>query len=222
MAASRSPQPSPASLPVMRGESDSGSGASTGMTRSSPAVPDLASQAATHDLHSRSPSLQDSATPDPVPSPLKLDAQAEAQREGSISSLEGSFVHTSRPQSPIPETVQPAHMQQHQRRPSLSLAVGSKRSSTERSPSISSSIGKFAHRNQFRGGVMPTPIHSPNTPRTRVVRAVTTMPDAMRFDDVLRCKTSLERAQGYARKINELARVDTGLTQWMVAVQYRG
>ncbi|KAG8702663.1 hypothetical protein FRC09_004615 [Ceratobasidium sp. 395] len=41
------------------------------------------------------------------------------------------------------------------------------------------------------------------------------MPDSFRFDDVLRMKTSAERAQGYVRKINQLATEDSGLGYWV-------
>ncbi|KAG8746763.1 hypothetical protein FRC10_003746 [Ceratobasidium sp. 414] len=41
------------------------------------------------------------------------------------------------------------------------------------------------------------------------------MPDSFRFDDVLRMKTSAERAQGYVRKINQLAAEDSGLGYWV-------
>ena len=44
----------------------------------------------------------------------------------------------------------------------------------------------------------------------------------MHYNDVLECKTSLERSLGYARKINELAMYDCGLTSWMDAVKTRG
>ena len=44
----------------------------------------------------------------------------------------------------------------------------------------------------------------------------------MQYKDVLECKTPLERSLGYARKINELAMFDSGLTGWMEAVKTRG
>lgn len=44
----------------------------------------------------------------------------------------------------------------------------------------------------------------------------------MQYKDVLECKTPLERSLGYARKINELAVYDCGLTSWMDAVKTRG
>ena len=44
----------------------------------------------------------------------------------------------------------------------------------------------------------------------------------MQYKDVLECKTPLERSLGYARKINELAMYDCGLTNWMDAVKTRG
>lgn len=44
----------------------------------------------------------------------------------------------------------------------------------------------------------------------------------MQYKDVLECKTPLERSLGYARKINELAMYDSGLTIWMDVVKARG
>ncbi|KAG9119143.1 hypothetical protein FRC07_005993, partial [Ceratobasidium sp. 392] len=41
------------------------------------------------------------------------------------------------------------------------------------------------------------------------------MPESFRFEDVLRMKTSAERAQGYVRKINQLAAEDSGLGYWV-------
>ncbi|KAI9447769.1 hypothetical protein H4582DRAFT_2068362 [Lactarius indigo] len=47
-------------------------------------------------------------------------------------------------------------------------------------------------------------------------------PDAMQFKDVLAKKTSLERAIGYANKINELAMYDCGLGDWVASMKERG
>ncbi|KAH9048970.1 hypothetical protein EDB84DRAFT_1556429 [Lactarius hengduanensis] len=47
-------------------------------------------------------------------------------------------------------------------------------------------------------------------------------PDAMQFKDVLAKKTSLERAIGYANKINELAMYDCGLGDWVGSMKERG
>lgn len=44
----------------------------------------------------------------------------------------------------------------------------------------------------------------------------------MQHRDVLELKTPLERSLGYARKINELAVYDCGLTLWMDTVKSRG
>ena len=41
------------------------------------------------------------------------------------------------------------------------------------------------------------------------------MPECFAFGDVLRMKTSAERAQGYVRKINQLAAEDSGLGYWV-------
>lgn len=47
-------------------------------------------------------------------------------------------------------------------------------------------------------------------------------PDAMRFRDILNKRSALERAIGYAHKINELAMYDCGLSDWVVSVKERG
>ncbi|QRV88064.1 Nascent polypeptide-associated complex subunit alpha, muscle-specific form [Ceratobasidium sp. AG-Ba] len=47
------------------------------------------------------------------------------------------------------------------------------------------------------------------------------MPESFMFDDVLRMKTSAERAQGYVRKINQLAAEDSGLGYWVAFMKGR-
>jgi len=49
-------------------------------------------------------------------------------------------------------------------------------------------------------------------------------PQAMSFGDVLKMRTALDRAAGYAEKINELAATDSGLQAWIfeVKMQKRG
>ena len=47
-------------------------------------------------------------------------------------------------------------------------------------------------------------------------------PEAMRFRDILNKRSALERAVGYAHKINELAMYDCGLSDWVVSVKERG
>ncbi|KAI9508651.1 hypothetical protein F5148DRAFT_864618 [Russula earlei] len=47
-------------------------------------------------------------------------------------------------------------------------------------------------------------------------------PDAMRFKDVLGKRSALERAIGYANKINELSLYDCGLADWVTSLKERG
>src|SRR6266702_4005810 len=61
---------------------------------------------------------------------------------------------------------------------------------------------------------------SPESPSLPRIRARS--PDAMQFKDVLAKKTSLERAIGYANKINELSMYDCGLGDWVVSMKERG
>jgi hypothetical protein len=61
---------------------------------------------------------------------------------------------------------------------------------------------------------------SPESPSRPRIRARS--PDAMRFKDVLAKKTSLERAIGYANKINELSMYDCGLGDWVVTMKEKG
>ncbi|KAI0265127.1 hypothetical protein BC834DRAFT_195885 [Gloeopeniophorella convolvens] len=61
---------------------------------------------------------------------------------------------------------------------------------------------------------------SPEPPPRPRIRARS--PDALRFRDVLMKRTALERALGYAQKINELAQYDCGLGDWVVATKERG
>jgi len=48
------------------------------------------------------------------------------------------------------------------------------------------------------------------------VRKVVGWPQAMDFQDVLKMRTTLDRAAGYAEKINELASEDCGLQAWVL------
>ena len=62
-----------------------------------------------------------------------------------------------------------------------------------------------------------TPYRSPPKPRIRA-----RSPDAMRFKEVLKKKSALERATAYANKINELSMYDCGLGDWVVSVKEKG
>lgn len=48
------------------------------------------------------------------------------------------------------------------------------------------------------------------------------MPDSFGFAEVLKMKTSADRAQGYVRKINQLAEEDSGLGYWVGFMKGRG
>ncbi|KZV71366.1 hypothetical protein PENSPDRAFT_751760 [Peniophora sp. CONT] len=63
----------------------------------------------------------------------------------------------------------------------------------------------------------------PLTPRTPPVRRkkISAWPDAMWCRDVMSQRTCLERAIGYAAKINELAEYDCGLSDWITSVHAR-
>ena len=78
-------------------------------------------------------------------------------------------------------------------------------SSLPRTPSIKSPISIFTR--------------SPTPPRRRI-RARS--PDAMRFRDILNKRSALERAIGYANKINELSMYDCGLGEWVTSMKERG
>ena len=60
------------------------------------------------------------------------------------------------------------------------------------------------------------PLPSPPPEKSkRLVRKVVGWPQAMDFQDVLKMRTALDRAAGYAEKINELAAEDCGLQAWV-------
>ncbi|VDC06282.1 unnamed protein product [Peniophora sp. CBMAI 1063] len=63
----------------------------------------------------------------------------------------------------------------------------------------------------------------PPTPWTRPVRRkkISAWPDAMYCRDVMSQRTCLERAKGYAAKINELDQYDCGLSDWLTSVHAR-
>jgi hypothetical protein len=63
---------------------------------------------------------------------------------------------------------------------------------------------------------------SPPPVRRRHVRRTERHPQAMHFADVISRKNPIERAVGYADKINELYNLDCGLAGWLVDVRTRG
>lgn len=64
----------------------------------------------------------------------------------------------------------------------------------------------------------PLPV-LPIEPTRRLKRKVVGWSQAMQFDDVVRMKSALDRAAGYAEKINELAALDLGLEEWATGVK---
>ncbi|KAI0698911.1 hypothetical protein BC835DRAFT_625879 [Cytidiella melzeri] len=65
----------------------------------------------------------------------------------------------------------------------------------------------------------PAMLTIPATPRQKVINP---WPDAMTFRDVSAMKSPLERATAYEQKIQELSACDTGLSNWLNAMQQRG
>ncbi|CAE6417697.1 unnamed protein product, partial [Rhizoctonia solani] len=60
----------------------------------------------------------------------------------------------------------------------------------------------------------PRSIH-PTTPDLKFRQPGSALPESFYFTDVLRMKSSSERAQGYTRKLNQLAGEDSGLGYWV-------
>ncbi|KIJ56661.1 hypothetical protein M422DRAFT_22808 [Sphaerobolus stellatus SS14] len=58
-------------------------------------------------------------------------------------------------------------------------------------------------------------VSSPSPYPMRSKKPPSTWPDAMNFRDVLSLKTSAERAAGYAKKLQELASEESGLSDWL-------
>ena len=79
-------------------------------------------------------------------------------------------------------------------------------SSLPRPPSISTRMSIFTR--------------SPSPKLPSRIRAKS--PDAMQFREVLSKRTAVERAIGYAHKINELAMYDCGLGDWVASMKERG
>lgn len=81
--------------------------------------------------------------------------------------------------------------------------------------------GSNSHEHQISPSHIQTPVSAGGPPRQVHYMAKTRSrwPEAMRFNDVLAKKTSVERSLGYARKINELANHDPGLGDWVVSTK---
>ena len=81
-----------------------------------------------------------------------------------------------------------------------------------------------AHATQ-RPAKSTSPLPPPPPERSkRLKQKAVGWPQAMSFSDVLRMRAALDRAAGYAEKINELAATDSGLEAWIfdVKMQKRG
>ncbi|KAI0092592.1 hypothetical protein BDY19DRAFT_1065192 [Irpex rosettiformis] len=86
---------------------------------------------------------------------------------------------------------------------SLSMKSFSRSDSTHRSPST------------------PSPVLA-TTPRNIRARVIDPWPDAMTFRDVSALTSPVERASAYAQKIQQLSMCDTGLSEWLQAMQTKG
>ncbi|KEP55471.1 hypothetical protein V565_003980 [Rhizoctonia solani 123E] len=67
----------------------------------------------------------------------------------------------------------------------------------------------------------PRSIH-PTTPDLKFRQPGSALPESFYFTDVLRMKSSSERAQGYTRKLNQLAGEDSGLGYWVGFMKGQG
>lgn len=63
----------------------------------------------------------------------------------------------------------------------------------------------------------PSPVLRPSRPKIR-----SNWPESMWCRDVVTLPTALDRAMGYAYKINDLAKYDCGLGDWVVAAKLKG
>ena len=187
--------------------------------------PELTLENSVSSIVSSSPS--DESVPPPTPhkdDPLPVPARS-LSRSASTSTSRSNPPHLprSRPvsmQSKFTELLDPPSKPSgspviHEKplpSPTVETFNSKRFSSLPRAPSISSG-------SNFSRGYSRTP--SPLPPRRRK-RVIEQWPLAMQYKDVLECKTPLERSLGYARKINELAMYDCGLTNWMDSVRVRG
>lgn len=101
-------------------------------------------------------------------------------------------------------------------------------SALPRTPSGTSSIAKSKSPSPRRSrtpsphDILPqTFAHSSYTPKPRSRQKVL-WPDAMHCKDVVVQRTAVERATGYAHKINELAGCDCGLADWVRVRKHQG
>ncbi|KAH7343261.1 hypothetical protein B0J17DRAFT_169743 [Rhizoctonia solani] len=88
------------------------------------------------------------------------------------------------------------------------------RSSCEQHSELSSPRSVHSPRSP-RHPTSPRSIHHQTMPELKFRQPGSALPESFHFADVLRMKTSSERAQGYIRKINQLAAEDSGLGYWV-------
>ncbi|KAF9780289.1 hypothetical protein BJ322DRAFT_331530 [Thelephora terrestris] len=184
--------------------------------------PELTLENSVSSTVSSSPSNE--SIPPPTPhkdDPLPVPARSLSRSSTSTSRSNPPHPPRSRPVSmhtklteflDVPSNLSGSFVIAEKPLPSLAIDTSnSKRfSALPRAPSISRANLSHAYSR--------TP--SPLPPKHRK-RTVEQWPVAMQYKDIFECKTSLERSLGYARKINELAMYDCGLTSWMDAVRTR-
>ncbi|KDQ64678.1 hypothetical protein JAAARDRAFT_28315 [Jaapia argillacea MUCL 33604] len=93
-------------------------------------------------------------------------------------------------------------------------------SSLPRTPSIISDK-KSSEQSLLRSSRIPSPSTLPPLPPS-APKIKSTWPAAMNCGDVLSKRSALDRAIGYAQKINELGRHDCGLGDWVAATRLKG
>ena len=147
---------------------------------------------------SRSPSTSPSMfSPTPPPKSIHGSLEDVPQASGSSGVIKGALTNFKR-FSALPRT------------PSVTSA---RAKSPEASPQVSPRHSKDAPL-----PAIPAPLRR-RVPRPRITAE---WPDAMSCRDVVTLRTPLERAAGYANKINELALYDCGLTDWLQDRRYTG
>ena len=173
-----------------------------------------------------SSSLSDESIPPPTPhkdDPLPVHVRPLSRSSTSTSRSGPPHPPRSRPVSlhnkltepsdiPPNSSGSPATNEKPLPSPAVDNPNARRFSALPRAPSVSSGPN---HSRGYSRNSSPLP----PKPRKRIVDQ---WPAAMQHKDVLECKTSLERSLGYARKINELAMYDCGLTIWMDTVKARG
>ncbi|KAH8118341.1 hypothetical protein DFH11DRAFT_1502246, partial [Phellopilus nigrolimitatus] len=149
--------------------------------------------------------------------PLSRSASSDYSDYGDTASkpLPDPFAH-----APAPRSAESHESgSKRSRSPHKMLDFALKRFSTLPRPPSGLSVSKISQHSSLSQERVSPERTSPRPKVVFVAKIRSPWPDAMAFGDVMARKGSLERSLGYAQKINELAKHDPGLGDWVVSMK---